>query len=283
MSLRAEPATLADHIRESELALLRAGVDSARHDAERLAAHALDVSWGDLWVRLREPVEATDVLRALVRRRCEGEPLGYILGSVVFARLDIECGPGVLVPRPETETLVDVGLELIKDRSAPVVVDVCTGTGAAAIAIIRTRPDALVTATDVSDQALVYASRNAERLGARIAIAQGDLFDALDETLRGRIDLVVSNPPYIPEAATLPPDVASEPRIALRAGQRGDEVLLRVVERSFDVLSPDGALAVEVGTPTQAELIRDRMKDVCRATGIRTDHTDRPRVVWGRR
>lgn len=283
MSLRAEPAPLADHIRQSELALRGAGIESSRHDAERLAAHALGVSWGELWTRLREPFVSADALRGLVRRRCAGEPLGYILGSVVFSGFDIECGPGVLVPRPETETLVEVGLELIADRPAPIVVDIGTGTGAAAIAIARARPDALVTATDISEEALVYATRNAERLGARIAIVRGDLFDALDGTLIGRTDLVVSNPPYVAETTTLPRDVESEPRVALRAGPRGDEVLLRIVERSPDVLAPDGALAVEVGTPSQAELIEGRLQHAYSRTGIRTDHTDRPRVVWGTR
>ncbi|MGH2760107.1 MAG: peptide chain release factor N(5)-glutamine methyltransferase [Actinomycetota bacterium] len=272
-------------MRDGETALRRAGIDSARHDAQRLLAHALRVSWGDLWMRLREPIdrESHDDLQEVVRRRCEGEPLGYILGSVVFCGIEIGCGPGVLVPRPETETLVEVGLGLIADRPAPLVVDIGTGTGAVAIAIAEARSDVHVVATDISEEALSYATPNAGRARVTITVARGDLFDAVDPALRGRIDLVVSNPPYIPDAAVLPPDVAAEPPAALRGGQRGDELLRRIVDGSFDALVPDGALAMEVGTPSQARALEAGMLDGFSAVGVRDDHTDRPRVVWGRR
>jgi release factor glutamine methyltransferase len=285
MSLRADPATLAECVRESEATLRRAGIDSPRHDAERLFAHLLGLRWGELWARLPEPVDTatSDGLHELVRRRAEGEPLGYILGSVVFCGVEIDCGPGVLVPRPETETLVEVGLELVADRPAPTVVDIGTGTGAVAIAIVRARPDAHMVASDISAEALAYAARNTQRAAVDVSLARGDLFGALPSTIRGRIDLVVSNPPYIADGAFLPLDVASEPATALRAGPRGDEILRAVVDGSIDALGPHGALALEIGTPAQAAEIQALMRDAFPVVGVRNDYTDRPRVVWGRR
>jgi release factor glutamine methyltransferase len=285
MSLRADQATLADCVRDGEAKLHDAGIDSPRHDAERLFAHALGVSWGELWARLPEPVEATtrDAFEDMVRRRVEGEPLGYILGSVVFFGMEIGCGPGVLVPRPETETLVEVALELIADRSAPTVVDIGTGTGAVAIAIARSRPDARIVGSDISAEALLHAARNTQRLGVDVTLTRGDLFDAVPSTLRGRLELIVSNPPYIPDDVVLPSDVAAEPVTALRAGPRGDEILFKIVDGSIEALAPDGALAVEIGAPGQAAAIEARMRNVFSAVGVRTDHTCRPRVVWGRR
>lgn len=285
MSLRADQATLADCVRDGEAKLRAAGVGSPRHDAERLCARALGVSWGELWARLPEPAQPTtrDGFDDMVRRRVEGEPLGYILGSVVFFGMEIECGPGVLVPRPETETLVEVALELIADRSAPAVADIGTGTGAVAIAIARARPDANVVASDISAEALVHAARNTQRLAVDVALTRGDLFDAVPSVLRGRLDLVVSNPPYIPNDAVLPSDVVAEPVIALRAGPRGDEALRTIVDGSIETLAPHGCLAVEIGAPDQAAAIEARMRNGFSAVGVRDDHTDRPRVVWGRR
>lgn len=283
--MRAEAASLADFVRECESTLRRAGVDSPRHDAERFLAHALGVSWSELWARLREPIEAQtrERLEALVRRRAQGEPLGYIIGSVVFCGVEIGCGPGVLVPRPETETLVEVGLELIADRPAPMVVDIGTGTGAIAIAIARARPDARVVASDISGEALAFARRNAHRANVDTTIVHGDLFDPLPSAHRGRIDLVISNPPYIADGDLLPRDVEAEPPTALRAGPSGDEILRRIVVGSDDALGPDGAIAIEVGTPAQAGAMQDLMRKVYSVVGVRKDQTDRPRVVWGRR
>jgi release factor glutamine methyltransferase len=198
--------------------------------------------------------------------------MAYIVGSVVFWGREIACGPGALVPRPETETLVDVALELIADTNEPVVYDAGTGTGCIAVAVAGARPDAEVWASDVSADALAWAKRNASAHAVDIRLVHGDLIESMP---RRGIDLVVSNPPYVAEGAELPPDVLREPHEALFAGPRGDEVLRRLALGA----PADAAIAVEVGTPEQAQLMVSLLSPRG-STGVRRDHTDRPRVVW---
>ncbi|HVE91124.1 MAG TPA: peptide chain release factor N(5)-glutamine methyltransferase [Actinomycetota bacterium] len=262
-------------------ALRRAGIDTARPEAERLAAHALGVRWDELWARLRDPVDEpfAATLRALVSRRCSPEPLAYAIGEAAFRGLTLECGPGVLVPRPETETLVDVGLELVARVRRPVVADVGTGSGAVALAIAAARPDAVIAGTDVSHAALAYARDNRDRLGLNVAMVRGDLLGPL----RAGLDLIVSNPPYVPRGRPdlLAPDVRREPPEALFAGEAGDEVLIRLVEAAPRWLTPEGALALEVGTPVQAAEVTRRLSS-WQQLGVREDDWGRPRVVWAR-
>lgn len=239
-----------------------------RHEAERLAAHGLGTTWSGLWARMDEPVDAS-ALDALASRRLRGEPLAYIEGSTNFYGLEIACGPGVLVPRPETETLVDVALESISDIAAPVVVDVGTGSGAIAIAIAKHRPDAQVWATDASPEAVVWAERNVRTHGARVRVVCCDL---LEGAPAGDLDLVVSNPPYVSDGTELPPDVMAEPHNALFAGPRGTEVLERLATVGCRVL------AVEVGTPEQATWFAELTDGT-----VTLDHTGRPRVVCATR
>lgn len=257
--------------------LADAGIATPRFDAERLAAHVLGISWSGMWKsHMDRPIDGPtwSSLDAVVARRAGGEPLAYIQGSRVFYGLEFECGPGVLVPRPETETLVDVSLELIEGVASPVVIDVGTGAGGIALAIASKRPDAEVVATDISDDALAYARRNAAALGLDAWFACGDLFDGVPAELRGRVDLVVSNPPYVPDGAGVPPDVHSEPHVAVFAGDIGNDILMRVVAESGSWLRPGGAIALEIGMGYQA--------DVLPGAEVRNDHTDRPRVIWRR-
>jgi release factor glutamine methyltransferase len=254
-----------------------AGVATPRYDAERIAAYALGMTWGDVRTRMvddgLEP-QTVATLNALVERRASGEPLAYIERSRGFYGLELACGPGVLVPRPDTETLVDVALELIDTRASPIVVDIGTGTGAVAFAIASVRPDAEIVATDISDDALAYARANARSLGLDVWFAKGDLFDAVPIELRGSIDLVVSNPPYVAEGAELPPDVRAEPEIALFAGPEGTDVLRRLVREAPAWLAPGGALALEIGGAEQAGILP--------AGEARADLAGTPRVVWTR-
>ena len=254
-----------------------AGVMTPRFDAERLAAYALGVSWSDLVQRLDEPLDdpTLSTLERVLARRAGGEPLAYIERVRGFYGLDLVCGPGVLVPRPETETVVDVALELIAGVTNPVVVDIGTGTGAIALAIASQRSDAEVVATDISDDALAYARANANALGLDVWFAPGDLFDAVPSELRGRVDLVVSNPPYVRDGTDLPPDVRAEPAMALFAGPDGTDVLNRILANAKAWLKPGGgAIVLEIGDEEQARMV----------TGgeVRTDITGRPRVVWAR-
>jgi release factor glutamine methyltransferase len=233
---------------------------------------------------MREPLELAmvDRLDHLLDHRSGGEPLAYITGSVVFHGIEMDCGTGVLVPRPETEVLVDVALELIREHRDPIVVDIGTGTGAVAVAVAATRRDARIWATDVSSVALRYAARNIERIGANVTLLRGDLFAALPGELRGRVDLVVSNPPYVPAGAELPADVRAEPSRAVRAGARGDEVLRRLVDESPPWLSAHGAIALEIGTAEQSQVLLAELT-ACASSGVRNDSNGRPRVVWARR
>lgn len=260
--------------------LREAGADAPRPEAERLAAFGLGCSWSDLWSRLDDAVE-TSGLDGLVSRRAAGEPFAYVVGTVVFAGLELEVGPGVLIPRPETETLVDVALELVPALDA-VAVDIGTGAGPIALALASSRPAWDVHATDRSEAAIDYARRNALRHGIAVRFATGDLFAALPAALAGRIDLVCSNPPYVADGAVLPSDVGAEPPEALYAGPDGDDVLLRLVAGAPAWLRRGGALVLEVGTPAQARRIA-RAAGRWAGHGIRDDHTGRPRVVWARR
>jgi len=234
-----------------------------RHEAEALEAFVRGVSWSELWSRRDESFDE-QLYDSLVARRVDGEPLAYIIGSTNFYGIDIACGRGVLVPRPETEILVDVALALIADVASPKVIDIGTGTGCIALAIAAHRPDATVFATESSDEALAWARRNLE--GSRVRLVRGDLFADCP-----RADLVVSNPPYVALDAELPPDVRREPAEALFGGRDGNAVLDRIV----DGLAGHGAVALEVGTPEQAAHVASRLPDAT----VHEDLTGRPRVV----
>ncbi len=235
-----------------------------RREAEELASFVLGLGWGELWPRMDQPFDPQP-FEELIARREAGEPLQYIVGSASFYGVELACGPGVLVPRPETEILVDVALELLRDIASPVVVDLGTGTGAIAAAIASQRPDATVYATEKSPAAFAWAQRNVP------SVLLGDLFEPLPSSLRGGVDLVVSNPPYVPEGTTLPADVRREPAEALFAGPDGCDVLRRIASEAPDWLRPGGWIVLEIGTPDQASVLP--------GARVHADLTGRLRVV----
>jgi release factor glutamine methyltransferase len=263
------------------------GIESARLDAECLLAHALGVGRMRLYLDFDKPVSEAErgVFRELVRRRAsERVPVAQLLGRREFWSLSLLVTPAVLVPRPETETLVAAALELLPaGKGAASVLDVGTGSGAVALAIASERPAARITATDVSPAALEIARKNADEHGMaeRIRLLEGDAFDPVaGETF----DLVVSNPPYVAETqrATLPPELAHEPEEALFAGPDGLRVLRRLVDGAAGALAAGGGLALELA-PEQAS----RVAGWCREAGlldVRTlrDLAGRPRVVAAR-
>jgi release factor glutamine methyltransferase len=246
--------------------LLRTDTRLPRHEAELLAAHALGITRSELWSRAGEPFDSP-LFDELVARRLGGEPLAYITGSTEFHGIEIACGPGVLVPRPETEILVDVALAMLDGLRAPVVVDIGTGTGAIALAVAKERPEASVWATELSDRALAWAERNLR--GSQVHLVAGDLFAGCP-----RADLVVSNPPYVVSGAELPGDVMREPAEALFAGPDGCDVLDRIVEGA----AGHGAIALEIGTPEQAQHVAARLASWSDVR-VHDDLTGRPRVV----
>lgn len=190
----------------------------------------------------------------LARRRLAGEPLQYLEGSAAFTDFDVMVDERVLIPRPETEGLYELAAGSVGDPA--VIVDLGTGSGVLAIALARRFPRAELHAVDASAPALDVARSNAARLGATAAFHHGDLFDALPESLRRRVDLLVSNPPYVAEDEWpgLPEDVRREPRLALVAGPRGTEVLERIGAEAGSWMSPGAVVACEMGE-TQGEAV----------------------------
>ncbi|MEV6326010.1 peptide chain release factor N(5)-glutamine methyltransferase [Nocardia sp. NPDC051787] len=234
--------------------LRTAGVHSPQADAEHLAAHVLGVERTRLALTPLVPPGKLAEYRELVDRRAQRIPLQHLTGTAVMGALDLAVGPGVFVPRPETELLFAwalAQLEALPHDHAPIVVDLCTGSGALALAIAHARPDADVHAIELDPEALVWARRNADD-----RIAAGDtpitLYadDATDPTLLtdldGRVDVVVSNPPYIPEGARLDPEVAEhDPPIALFGGSDGLSVIRGMIPNITRLLRPGGGVAIE--------------------------------------
>ena len=259
----------------------RHGVEGATHEAETLLMRILDVDRAGLFTRERGLgiAEAKAYGRALCRR-CTGVPLQHLTGEQGFRRLVLEVRPGVFVPRPESETVVGVALDMMRDT--PVVVDLCTGSGAIALAIVDERPRATVFATDLSADAVSLANGNAARLGLEVTVLQGDLFAPLPERLRGAIDIVVANPPYLPieDRAALPADVRADPPSALFGGV---ELYERLFAEAADWLRAAGAIVVEIDARQGAAIVAAAeaagFVEVC----VVRDLTGRDRVVAGRR
>jgi release factor glutamine methyltransferase len=234
--------------------LRTAGVHSPRTDAEHLAAHVLGVERTRLALSPLVAPDELDAFRELVARRAERIPLQHLIGTAVMGALDLAVGPGVFVPRPETELLYAwalAQLEALPHDHAPIVVDLCTGSGALALAVAHARPDAEVHAVELDPAALVWARRNADD---RIAAGDTPLTlyadDATDPELltdlNGRVDIVLSNPPYIPEGARLDPEVAEhDPSVALFGGPDGLSVIRGMIPNITRLLRPGGATAIE--------------------------------------
>ncbi len=222
------------------------GVDAPRLTAELLLAHALSCDRVRLYLDFDKPLgeEELSRFRDLVRRRADGEPTAYLLGGKEFHGHPFRVDRRVLVPRPETELVVDTALAALPEGGRAL--DLCTGSGCIAVSLALERPGARVLATDASADALAVARENAAALSAVVEFAQGDLWAAVhgDE----RFDVVVSNPPYIPtkELAGLPREVRQEPCIALDGGEDGLAVLRRIVAGAPGRLRPGGALCVEM-------------------------------------
>jgi release factor glutamine methyltransferase len=266
------PAVQLEHaVRTAANRLAEAGVDGARHDAEALAAHLLGV---ERWDLIRMPEAALDACayEALVERRATREPLQHITGRAYFRHLDLAVGPGVFVPRPETETLVDWCLRALAGVENPLVVDLCTGSGAIALAIATELPGSRVHAVELDESALAWAARNTA--GSEVVLHHGDAADALPE-LDGSVDLVVSNPPYIPltEWEYVAPEARDhDPALALWAGEDGLEVVRAVERTARRLLKPGGSVGVE-HSDRQGEQARNVFRDTGWWTMV-IDHRD---------
>lgn len=222
--------------------LAAAGVPSPLVDAELLLAHVLGVPRSRLL--LVDDVSDRSRFEALVARRAAREPLQHIVGTAPFRHVEVAVGPGVFAPRPETELLVDAVLPALRATAAPVVVDLCSGSGALALAIADEVPDARVLAVEADRDAATWLRRNVA--GTRVEVVVADVADpGLLEELRGQADVVVANPPYVPAATPVAPEVAHDPRAAVFAGPDGLAVIPHVLARAAELLRPGGVLAME--------------------------------------
>ena len=281
--------TVSSALREAEGRLRSAGVSDPALDAELLLRHVLGWDRATLVARASEELPPAEAVRfrAAVDERARRRPLQHIVGTQAFWRQTFLVSPDVLVPRPETEVLVEQALERLGGRTAPVIVDVGTGSGCIALSLAAERPDAEVLATDLSPAALAVAAENARRLGlqTRVAFHAGDLLEPLAGR-RGRVDLVVSNPPYVDpaELAALSPEVRDhEPRAALVAADPPYGIYERLAAQSAAILGPGGWLVVEVGQG-MAEGVAERFRAAgLEVSGITRDLAGIPRAVTARR
>jgi release factor glutamine methyltransferase len=197
--------------------------------------------------RLEAVAGVNGTIDDLIKRRLDGEPLQYIEGTAQFGSLELVVDKRVLIPRPETETLFEIASRIV--RLPEVIVDLCTGSGALALALKQRFPAAAVFATDISADAIEVAAENMARTDNPIYLANGDLFDPLPTSLIGEVDLIVANPPYVSESefASLPDDVKREPRVALVSGQSGLEIIERIGASASQWLRPGGVVVCEIG------------------------------------
>lgn len=274
-------ATIPDVVRRSTAYLERRGVQSAQATAETLLMHLLGTDRAGLYVRPGGlDTRAARLLGRALCRRCSGTPLQHLTGEQQFLDLMLRVEPGVFVPRPETEVLAVAALTLIAGNPEPIVVDVGTGTGAVALALKSRRPEAVVLATDRSGEAVVLARSNASRLGLAVRVLEGDLLEPLPPGLRGRVDLIVSNPPYLTEEEyrDLPAEVRADPVEALVGGTT---VHRRLALEAPAWLRAGGALAVEIGEAQGGE-VRTMFEAWPAEVGVLPDLTGRDRVVVAR-
>lgn len=271
-----------DVLRRTADYLDRHGVESPRATAEVLMMHVLGTDRAGLYAR-EDGLDAREarMLGRAMCQRCTGTPVQHLTGEQAFRRIVLDVRPGVFVPRPETEVLVDHALSAIHGVDEPVVADAGTGTGAVALAVKDERPDAAVFATDLSAEAVELARANAGRLGLDVRVLEGDLLEPLPGDLRGWVDLVVSNPPYVrpEELDDLPAEVRADPQLALLGGI---DLYRRLAVEAMRWLRDGGTLAVEIHARLGDEVARvlsNGFADV----RVERDLAGRDRVVLARK
>jgi release factor glutamine methyltransferase len=269
---------------DSAAALLaEAGIDSARFDAEQLAAHLAGTERGRLTLIESIDDEFFRRYRDVVAARSRRVPLQHLIGTAAFGPVVLHVGPGVFIPRPETEAML-AWATAQRLEAQPVIVDLCTGSGALAVALAQHRPAARVIGIDDSDRALEYARRNTEGTAIELVRADVTMPDLVPE-LDGRVDLVVANPPYVPDNVVLEPEVAQhDPSHAVFGGPDGMAVIDAVVRLAGRWLRAGGLFAVEHDDTTSSRTV-----ELVESTGVfddvkgRQDLAGRPRFVTARR
>lgn len=263
--------TIGERVREVERRLSLAGVDSPRLEAQVLVASALEMCRSQLLARVGDAFPADASLEDLVRRRELGEPLAYVLGTREFFGRSFKVGPGVLVPRGETEVLVQAALARAPLRAR--IVDIGTGSGCIAITLNLERPDLIVTAVDVSADACAYARENAARLYALVEVVEADLSDTLAS---GEYDLIVTNPPYVAWGDELPAEIREhEPAGALFAGEDGLDFYRRLAQSGKRI----GWLLTEIGDGMESSVVDVFERAGWSLASLQLDLMDKVRVL----
>ena len=263
------------------------GFDEARLHVELLLSRVLELPRIGLYTHFDRPLSPVELssFKSLFRRRLGHEPLQYILGDTEFMGLTFEVNPSVLIPRPETELLVEQALSVLRSGGpGQSVLDVGTGSGNIAVALAVMSPDSRITAMDVSADALAVAARNASRHAATVRFVEGDLFGSF---LPGeRFDLLVSNPPYVPEAefVQLPEEIRNfEPRRATTDEGDGFRFIRRLAESAGERLTPGGMLIMEIGYGQSEQTLAILSGAGLASVDVLPDHAHIPRVALGRR
>jgi len=272
--------TLRDAIDSAAAVFADAGIDSARYDAEVLAAHLAGTDRG-LLALLAPPDDAFfGRYRDLVAARSARIPLQHLIGTAPFGPVTVQVGPGVFTPRPETEAMLEWALKQGEQQPLPLIVDACTGSGALAIALAHGLPQARVLAIENSESALDYARRNCA--GTSVELVDADVTaPGLLSQFDGRVDLLVSNPPYIPDGAVLDPEVAQhDPAQALFGGPDGMSVIIPLAALAARLLRAEGLVAIEHDDTTSAATVDALLDTGCFQDVVaRTDLAGRPRFV----
>ena len=247
--------TLLEILQSTTAYFQKHGIESPRLNAEHLLAHVLKLSRLELYLEFETKLNEQELtrLRELVKRRAQGEPLQHLLGTVEFCGQTFLCDKRALVPRPETEQLVELLVSENREQRTEIrIIDVGTGSGVIALSLAKQFPEAKVFAIDISEDALSLARENAERLGLseRVRFQKADLLENLNE----RVDLIVANLPYVSmqDRQSLSREVLRDPEVALFAGDKGDELVRKLIEQAPAHLNPSGLLALEIGI-NQAE------------------------------
>jgi release factor glutamine methyltransferase len=274
--------TVLEAIQRSTDFLQKRGVESPRLQTELLLAHRLKMPRMKLYLNFERTLtaEETDDFRELIKRRGQREPLQHITGSTSFCGFEITVNRHALVPRPETEILAELGWTFLSPLPSGMALDVGTGTGCIAIALAAKSPNAKISATDISPEALALAKGNAEKNNVRIEFVQGDGFSVVPKDMR--FDLVISNPPYIPSAEieTLEPEVRDfDPRPALDGGADGLDFYRMFAAQAKSFLKPDGKLMLEFGDG-QAPAIREIFEnEKWVVEAVKDDYSQRARIL----
>lgn len=276
--------TVLDVLQSTTAYFRKRGIENPRLNAEHLLAHSLGRKRLDVYLEFERDLAEPELapLRELVRRRGQNEPLQHLLGTVEFCGNIFLCDKRALVPRPETEKLVEfLDPEIRSQKSKVRIIDVGTGSGVIALSLAAKFPDAEIFATDISDDALLLAHENAVRLGiSPIQFLKSDLLENVDD----KFDLIVANLPYISrhDRDQLAPEVLRDPEVALFAGEKGDEIIRRLIETAPSNLKAGGLLALEIGLGQDSaltDLLRDKnYRDI----EAKNDYSGRTRFLFAR-